>query len=415
MVTKEQSPFSPGKPVPIEYFVGRVREIERITRAMKQASFGRNENVFLTGERGIGKSSLANASLSVAEKIYRFTSVSCDLSTAKNVDEVCRIIFMRFVEKSSELGFLDKAKAVLGKYIKEVQPSFFGVKMNIKFTDEERDLRELRLDFTRTLISFYERMKPDSKGIFLILDNLNGITKIPEFAYFLKGIVDEIASLREQVKFPFLLMLVGIEERMADMQKNQPSLPRIFDVVELTPMSAAESRGFFTKSFSSVGISVDAKAMEAMVKFSSDLPVLLHEIGDAVFWYNKDDIIDEDDAFAGIIGAADSIGKKYLEHQVYEQIRSGIYQAILRKISSNMLIPIKRKEMLKSMSLTEARSFDNFCRRMKGLGILKPGERGEYLFTNRLYAAYFFLEARRAERETSSKSWLLKKKEHKQC
>jgi DNA replication protein DnaC len=60
VVTKEwESPFTPGSPVPVELFVGRSEQITEILRYVKQASSGKQENVFLTGDRGIGKSSLA--------------------------------------------------------------------------------------------------------------------------------------------------------------------------------------------------------------------------------------------------------------------------------------------------------------------------------------------------------------------
>nr|QNO49329.1 hypothetical protein HONBAIEO_00023 [Methanosarcinales archaeon ANME-2c ERB4]QNO49418.1 hypothetical protein JHKIABMC_00024 [Methanosarcinales archaeon ANME-2c ERB4] len=49
-MAKENSPFTPGIPVPIDYFIGRTREIERINRAIVQTSRGRNENLFLTGK-----------------------------------------------------------------------------------------------------------------------------------------------------------------------------------------------------------------------------------------------------------------------------------------------------------------------------------------------------------------------------
>lgn len=38
---KERSPFTPGRPVPIEFFVGRLNEIGRIMRSVKQVSLGK--------------------------------------------------------------------------------------------------------------------------------------------------------------------------------------------------------------------------------------------------------------------------------------------------------------------------------------------------------------------------------------
>jgi hypothetical protein len=46
MNTKENSPFTPGSPVPVELFIGRVGQITEISRYVEQASSGKQENVF---------------------------------------------------------------------------------------------------------------------------------------------------------------------------------------------------------------------------------------------------------------------------------------------------------------------------------------------------------------------------------
>lgn len=58
-LTKGKSPFYPGQPVPVELFTGRINEIQRIARSITLVEFGKPQAIFLTGEYGIGKSSLA--------------------------------------------------------------------------------------------------------------------------------------------------------------------------------------------------------------------------------------------------------------------------------------------------------------------------------------------------------------------
>ncbi|GAI98671.1 unnamed protein product, partial [marine sediment metagenome] len=60
MYNKENSPFTPGSPVPVELFVGRSEQIKELIKYAKEASFGKQENIFLIGDRGVGKSSLAS-------------------------------------------------------------------------------------------------------------------------------------------------------------------------------------------------------------------------------------------------------------------------------------------------------------------------------------------------------------------
>jgi len=204
-MTKENSPFTPGIPVPIDYFIGRTREIERINRAIVQTSVGRNENLFLTGERGIGKSSLVVITRYIAEEKYQFVGAHCYVGGARNVSDVCRIVLTKMLQAMPDKGLFDKARTVVGKYIKGIQLGVFGVGRNIEFTDDQKILEDLPLNFLSTIRGIFETIKEDKTGLLLILDDLNRMSNVPEFSYFLKSFVDEIAS--SQKPLPILLIL----------------------------------------------------------------------------------------------------------------------------------------------------------------------------------------------------------------
>lgn len=65
----EQSPFTPGQPVPIEFFVGRVKEIEQLVSMIRAATAGKFRVGYVAGERGIGKSSLVSFVRHLAERV----------------------------------------------------------------------------------------------------------------------------------------------------------------------------------------------------------------------------------------------------------------------------------------------------------------------------------------------------------
>ncbi len=54
------NPFEPFAPVNPGSFVGRLDELRRLTSALVQTSAGKPVNFMITGERGIGKTSLLN-------------------------------------------------------------------------------------------------------------------------------------------------------------------------------------------------------------------------------------------------------------------------------------------------------------------------------------------------------------------
>ena len=284
---------------------------------------------------------------------------------------------------------------MLGKYVRNLEIGIFGIGIKAEFTDDPSKLRDLRLDFLITLRELFYALKEEKAGIVLILDDLNGVTRIPEFAHFLKSTVDEIASGKAGI-LPLLLILVGVSDRMKEMISIQPSVGRIFDMIELSLMDGSEAQEFFTKAFESVHMTVNDSAMQLLIKYSGGHPALLHEVGDAVYWTDTDNIVTDDDANLGILLASDNVGRKYLDRQVYETIRSKTYRTILRKLPI-FGMTIKRKEILEKMTDEEQKRFDQFRVKMVSLGLLRKGEaRGEYIFANELFRIYVMIEALRA-------------------
>lgn len=389
-ITTKESPFTPGRPVPVEYFAARRKEIERLERAIRQTLSGRNENLFITGQRGIGKSSLAWYGHRIAEK-EGLLGAYCSVGPARSLEDVTSTVFQRFLESCDKSTF-DKLKGSFHKYIKSVNLPFVG----LEFTNNKSDLRDLVLSFIPALRQVYDGAKENGKrGLLVVLDDLNGVTDLPDFSMFLKTIVDGIATSREPL--PLLLILVGIPERREDLLKHQLSVARIFDIVDLPLMDESESREFFSKTFTEESLVVSDEALSLMVQLSGGYPMLMHEVGDAVFWQDTDNNINIRDAKQGIMEAARTVGKKYIDPQISKVLRSKTYSSILWRIGKKLPLggAFKRQELLKEIPTEEQKNLDNFLNRIKKLGIVDDAEvRGEYRFVNPLFHLYVWYEAK---------------------
>jgi len=389
-ISAKESPFSPGRPVPVEYFVARRKEIERIERAISQTLSGRNENIFIMGERGIGKSSLAWYAHHLAEK-ETLLGAYCYMGPARSLEDVAGIVFQRLLEGCDKSTF-EKLKEGFRKYIKSVNLPFVGV----EFTNDKSDLRDLVTGFIPALHHVYGGAKENGKnGLLVVMDDLNGVTDMMEFSMFLKSTVDSIATSRASL--PLLLILVGISDRREDLLKHQPSVARIFDIIDLPLMDDTESTEFFGKTFTEESITVSEEAVSLMVQLSGGYPMLMHEVGDAVFWHDTDNNIDVYDARQGIMEAARTVGKKYIDPQISKVLRSKTYSSILWRIGKKLPLggAFKRQELLKEIPADEQKNLDNFLNRIKKLGIVDDAEvRGEYRFVNPLFHLYVWYEAR---------------------
>ncbi len=396
-VKAEYSPFTPGQPVPIEFFVGRVAEIERLRSMIRASAAGKFRLGFVTGERGIGKSSLVSFVRHLAEREECVAGAHVFLGGVDSLAEMVRRTFDRLLKDSIEKPWHKKIRDLFGKHVRQI--GLLGITVELELA--ESDVGSLVNGFAPSLRRLLARLKDDRKALLLILDDINGLAGSVEFANWLKSFVDEVATGGNGLAT--CLLVVGLEERRRQLIELQPSLARVFDLVEIKPWSDEETANFFRQAFRAGQVEVEPEALQTLVKFSGGLPVLAHEIGDAVWRLTAGPQVRLSEAWKGVLEAAEIIGRKLLEPQVLRAIRSERYRSILRKLATSPpTFAFRRADLLRALSAEEKRVFDNFLKRMCKLGALVPDPEhgpGAYQFSNRLHALYFSIEARRAKQQ----------------
>ena len=394
-MSEVNSPFTPGSPVPLELFVGRSEQIAQVMRHVRQAVSGKQENVFLTGDRGIGKSSFASFLRHLATRDHNMLGAHVFLGRVSTLEEMVRHTLEEILKETREQPWFDQLSAYFGDHVRQL--GMFGV--TVTFDPPERDLTELVRKFPEVLGNVVAQIADEKAGLFIILDDMNGLAESIEFANWYKSLIDEIATQYPQ--FPVLIMLIGLPEKRDSLASLQPSLLRVFRVCEIERLSSDEVREFFANAFAGVDREVHDDAFEVLVRYSSGIPFLMHEIGDATFWLDEDDVIDKKDAFNGVIEAAENVGTKYLDPNVYRAIRSPRYRSIIRKIVVERPggRSFSRSEVKSRLDPDETRVFDNLLRKLRQMDIVErdlEGGAGAYLFANQMYPIYLWMESLQA-------------------
>jgi Holliday junction resolvasome RuvABC ATP-dependent DNA helicase subunit len=388
------SPFTPGRPVPVDLFVGRSDEIKHLMARAAGAARGKFQAAFISGERGIGKSSLASFVRLLAEKDHNMLGLHIFLGGVTTLEEMVRRVFDRLIKESIEKPWYKKVSDFLGDHVRKV--GLFGI--SFEFGASRDELKRTVHDFAPAMRNLMRQLGEEKTGIILILDDINGLASLPAFANWLKSLVDEIAT--SQKSLSLYLLLVGTEERRRSLVQAQPSSARLFDVVEIRAWSTEDTRAFFKQAFNTVGMTVDKNALDPLARYAGGLPVLAHELGDAAFRASENSTISLEDAVSGVVAAADIIGRKYLRPQVLEEIRSERYRRILQKLVAGQLgAEFKRKEVLALLSKDEEKVVDSFLKKMVRLDVFVRDSsgrgRGAYRFRHLLHHLYFVLEAAR--------------------
>ena len=341
---------------------------------------------FVSGERGIGKSSLAVFARRLVEP-EGVLGCHVYLGGARRLDEMLRQTFDGFLKESASQPWRGAVRKFFGDHVQEIGP--FGVTLKLDIRDH--DLAALRHDFVPAMKRLLEQIGKHKRSIFPILDDINGLSTSHEFANWLKSTVDEIATSQHNPNL--CVLFVGLEERRHELAAQQPSLARVFELIQITPWSDEEATSFYRSSFQSSHAEIPEEGLRMMVRCAGGLPVLAHEIGDAVWRTAEGPEIRSQEIVKGIKAAAEVIGAKWLEPKISRAIRGGNYRAILSKMSEYPKLNLQRAELRERLTPKEQLVLDNFLRRMKKLGALEedPEIRGGYRFPSLLHSLAFTL------------------------
>ena len=395
----EQNPFSPHQPVNATFFTGREDQIEELLLSVRKASKGNLQIGWISGERGIGKSSLASFVSFLAERDQHALSAHVHLGGVHELKDMVRETHLSLLKDNQRKSWGQNLWSLFGERIEKI--GLFGVDIQLNMSEKELDATAN--NFAESLGHIVKKAGNDRNVLFLILDDINGLADKPRFAHWLKSMVDSVATSKTEA--PVCLIFVGLEERLDTMIKNNPSVVRVFrPMMKIEPWTQSEGEGFFRNAFDNHNVRIGQKDVEKLARYSGGIPTVAHEIGDAVWQIAEDNTITTFDCFMGIVDAADSIGKRFIEKDVIQALQSKKYLSILGKIADKIVdkhvgdITFSKKDLrsLETLTPKEKKALDNFLIRMKRLGgivSVKTGERGIYRFPTNMHAIYFSLRS----------------------
>lgn len=401
----QESPFTPGQTVSTDLFIGREGEITRLTEAIQRAFMRkRPEVVFIAGERGIGKSSLAAMTRELAEAEEGALAAHIPMKRVRSLPDMMRQVFDRLLKDNYRKSWFGKMRDLFGERVHSV--GFRGMK--VEFNPKSDDLGNFERNFAEVALEVLEEIGEERRGMLLIWDEINGLAQSADFAHWLKGTIDDIGVNR--VELPLCLVLIGTEDQRRQLIAHHGSLDRILRVVDLQPWSDGETEDFYRTGFNLAGENrLTAEALKFMVKYTGGLPVFAHEIGSAVWRRAQEDgEIDKAIASLGVFNAAKEIGRSRIAHSVVDALNSKNYRAILSKIPQVLRndIQFSRRDLTDKLNSQERRGLDNFLQRMCKIGGLlreESGDSGIYRFPTRLEAVYHTISTIESEFEHAGK------------
>jgi len=181
------TPFEPGRPVLPSNFKGRRKECMKIIRYLPGViRNGTPEHFFITGKRGMGKTSFIQYVSRIAEYNFQMIPIHFNNGDGSSVEE----LILKLIEKLSyefDKGYWGKdfADGYL-KRINEIRVSGNGFSVE----KNENLICAIKSNFSKLLIEICENF--ENKGIFIIIDDINGLSDNMEFTNWYKSLFESI-------------------------------------------------------------------------------------------------------------------------------------------------------------------------------------------------------------------------------
>lgn len=383
-----ESPFQPGKPVSPYYFKGRHSSIKKIIRYYNNAKDCDVQHFFLTGKKGIGKTSLAEFVKQYLEDNQNALGIYVSNKGIHSLEDLVTSIFEAFLNKVEKGFFERKFESLFGK-IESIE--FRGTR--IRFKPDNETSKDLVASFHYVLNDLISEFD-DYDCVFLIIDDINGLSEQEEFVNWYKRFADTI-EVDDSFDLPLYILFAGYPEKFDNLILQDLSFGRIFHHEEISNLDDDDVCEFFQNAFESVGMKCEDDALNILILFSQGSPLMMQHIGDAVFWHADGEIITKEDAAMGVLNAANELGSKQIRPDL-NRIESKHYLNILLKLGKHQVYHFQKSELEQYLSSEEINVLSNFLSKMLKIGILNSvgvKNSGEYEFSNILYFTYFMIKA----------------------
>ena len=328
------NPFQPGHPVPPGIFAGRLQQLNEISTCIYQTAVFNPQNVLITGERGIGKTSIAMVTKAIAEKeiIWKkgflekpfvVVNVSIQEGTPSEI-----VIAQAIKELDLTIGpSLKNIKATLKDFIGQFSElKLLGSGYTVK--DKSHNPREIYLEAEKCIRKTAKFLKENTKGpntICIILDELDKMEDFGGFASFWKVVQESLAydNCRN-----FMLVLVGMPIIKEQLSQSHESFLRMFVPVTLDRMPDNEAKMIIEKALETgkPKKSISKEAVKEILFYSENYPHLIQELGYSSFKMSNSNEIVKEDIKTGLDGndlyegSANKLGKLFFS-KMYKEIR----------------------------------------------------------------------------------------------
>jgi len=367
--------FYPGEPIPPENFANRKKSILTFERLLDDAELGSIRGVIISGERGVGKTSLLYKYEGISQKrSCLFIRVRAHKFTEES--EFFNLIISRVGEALKKYGSLwTRLKTIWNDYEK---------KWGYNGTEIQKKKLPLQEEFHRRLQELGNCFLENFKVIIFAVDEADHIVEHPKILQIIRNVWEEIKKEGYKIMFIF----AGKEDLSKALGKAHSPFKRLCVEIHVGAMDREDLLEIIERAQQKAKNKIPVKICEKIAEISNGLPHLVHLLGDQVVKTMKEGLKDPQvlwrEAFTlfceyeGLDEKYDSLNKTLSKQQ--KEILAA-FGKLNRTHATMAELKVGTKLSLNSLSPQLGRLMEN--------KIIERTERGVYKIVDPTFSEYF--------------------------
>ena len=373
------NPFNPQQPAKPHFFVGRNDEVKCFQNFLGQTIHNSPMNMSITGDRGMGKTSILNKFEEIAQNenalVIRISNYE---GNVRDVVELSEFLVGNIQRELISRNPFSKTLSGFGKWLSSFKPTIeiSGVSVTIEKKQIAQDVLRGRLQ------EIWEQIKDKYSSVVILVDEAESLENIDALT-FLREVFQRVQSNSN-----YMIVLAGKFNFPERMSEQFSPLNRFFPAQRLRRLEEKDVGNYLINRLKETGISTNNNAISQIFKMSEGHPYVLVCIGFLVF-----DSLNENEAEISKLIVERCIGK--IKGRLSQDFFTPMFHPLsplAKKIISLIASNIKglKFTMNEATKITQMQNnqlsgyFGEFLKR----GILTKPSRGTYWIFHTLFKEY---------------------------
>ncbi|MEK6882369.1 MAG: ATP-binding protein, partial [Nanoarchaeota archaeon] len=276
------NPFNPQQPAKPQSFVGREKEIKTFESFLMQTMHGSPMNLSITGDRGMGKTSILNKFEDIAKINNCLTiKISNYEGNVKDILEFSDFIILNIQRELISKNITSKNIDSLMKWIKSLTPTLTiqGVSIALEKKQVIQELLRERLQ------DIWLKSKDVYNAIVILIDEAESLENIGALT-FLREVFQRVEGNAN-----YMLVLAGKFNFPERMSESFSPLNRFFPAQRLRILYSNDISTYLKNKLNDTGVSINKEVENIIAKKSEGHPYVLVAMSYLIFDSLRDDEI----------------------------------------------------------------------------------------------------------------------------